>query len=406
MSVERYDVAVVGASIGGCTAARLFAQRGARVALIERRPDPDAHKTVCTHYIQSSATPTIERLGLAPLLERRGAVHNSIDLWTRHSGWIGTLPGAPYGYSVTRETLDPLLRRLAAETPGVDLLGGWAVTALRGGGRPGGVTIESSAGGVREIDARLLVGADGRGSTIARLARVPGRSKPNRRFFYWAYWRGLEPAGPRARMWFLEPDCAYTFPNEDGLTVALVAPHESRLPEFRADRAAAYMRMLSSLPEAPDVSAAKRESKLLGKLELPNSIRPAAGPGLAFVGDAALAGDPFWGIGCGWAFQSAEWLVDETAAALVGGDDLDTALARYRRLHLRRLAPHHLRLRQRSPGQRPRTADVAGGVPGPEGAAQGRESGEPSRRAALGARPRQPRAGRQGREARERDWAV
>ncbi len=60
---ERYDVAIVGASTAGCTAARLYAQQGARVALIERRPALDAYKTVCTHFIQSSATPTIERLG-------------------------------------------------------------------------------------------------------------------------------------------------------------------------------------------------------------------------------------------------------------------------------------------------------------------------------------------------------
>lgn len=58
-----YDVAIVGASTAGCTAARLFALRGARVALIEARPAMDAHKTVCTHFIRSSATPTIERLG-------------------------------------------------------------------------------------------------------------------------------------------------------------------------------------------------------------------------------------------------------------------------------------------------------------------------------------------------------
>jgi len=69
-----FDVAIVGASIAGCTAARLFALRGARVALIERQPALDAYKTVCTHFIQSSATPTIEKLGLAPLLDARGAV--------------------------------------------------------------------------------------------------------------------------------------------------------------------------------------------------------------------------------------------------------------------------------------------------------------------------------------------
>ena len=91
------------------------------------------------------------------------------------------------------------------------------------------------------------------------------------------------------------------------------------------------MRLLGSLPDAPDISGATRESKLLGKLELPNSIRPAARPGLAFVGDAALAGDPFWGIGCGWAFQSGEWLADEAGPALAGAGDLDAALERYRR---------------------------------------------------------------------------
>jgi flavin-dependent dehydrogenase len=46
-----YDVAVVGASIGGCTAAILFARRGARVALIESHGDPAAYKHSCTHMI-------------------------------------------------------------------------------------------------------------------------------------------------------------------------------------------------------------------------------------------------------------------------------------------------------------------------------------------------------------------
>jgi flavin-dependent dehydrogenase len=69
-----FDVVVVGASIGGCSAARLFALAGARVALIERRPNPEAYKVVCTHQILSSAVPTIERLGLAALIEARGAV--------------------------------------------------------------------------------------------------------------------------------------------------------------------------------------------------------------------------------------------------------------------------------------------------------------------------------------------
>jgi menaquinone-9 beta-reductase len=342
---DRYDVAIVGASTAGCTAARMYAQRGARVALIERRPAPDAYKTVCTHFIQSSATPTIERLGLAPLLERRGAVHNAIDVWTPVSGWIDTGRDGAYGFSVTRRTLDPLLRRLAAETPGVELLSGWTAIGLLGGARPAGVRIEDRSHARGELSAKVVVGADGRDSKVARWAHVPGRVKPHGRFFYWGYWRDVRPATQRSKMWLLDPDAAYTFPNEDGLTVVLVAPHRDRLPEFQADLHGAYQAMLRALPDGPDMSEAKLESKLLGKLDLPNVIRPAARPGVAFAGDAALAGDPLWGVGCGWAFQSAEWLVQETADALGQGEaTLDAALERYRRLHRKRLLAHYLQI--------------------------------------------------------------
>ena len=92
-------------------------------------------------------------------------------------------------------------------------------------------------------------------------------------------------------------------------------------------------------------------SPLIGKLEMPNVMRPAARSGLAFVGDAALAADPLFGVGCGFAFQSAEWLVDATSAALLGGGDLDAALARYRRRFTRRLGPHHLQIADYSSGR-------------------------------------------------------
>src|SRR5947209_12516104 len=97
----RFDVVVVGASIGGCTAARLFALAGARVALVERRPDPGAYKVVCTHQILSSAVPTIERLGLAELLEARGAVRTHVEAWSPHGGWMRLPTDGPYGRVVT-----------------------------------------------------------------------------------------------------------------------------------------------------------------------------------------------------------------------------------------------------------------------------------------------------------------
>ena len=165
--------------------------------------------------------------------------------------------------------LDPLLRRLTAETPGVELLTGHTATGLLDGGRAA-----SWSRTARTRGASCARGSSSPPTGATRGSRgwpaCPGACGPHNRFFYWAYWRGVQPAGDRSRMWFMEPDCAYTFPNEDGLCLVLVAPHRDRLPEFRADLEGAYLRYLEALPDAPDLSDATRESKLLGKLDLPN----------------------------------------------------------------------------------------------------------------------------------------
>ena len=59
---ERYDAVVVGGSLAGCTAAILLAREGARVALVEKQPDPAAFKRICSHYIQASGVPTLAQV--------------------------------------------------------------------------------------------------------------------------------------------------------------------------------------------------------------------------------------------------------------------------------------------------------------------------------------------------------
>jgi 2-polyprenyl-6-methoxyphenol hydroxylase-like FAD-dependent oxidoreductase len=86
MAAPEFDVAIVGASAAGCTAAILYGRAGASVALVERQPSIDAYKTVCTHYLQRSAVPTLERLGLVRRIEQAGGQPNHTDIWTRW-GW-------------------------------------------------------------------------------------------------------------------------------------------------------------------------------------------------------------------------------------------------------------------------------------------------------------------------------
>ena len=73
------------------------------MALVEKSPDPQAFKKICTHYIQSSAVPTLERLGLIEPMMQAGALRSRIRSWTRW-GRIEPPPGEdiPSGVNLRR----------------------------------------------------------------------------------------------------------------------------------------------------------------------------------------------------------------------------------------------------------------------------------------------------------------
>ena len=235
-----------------------------------------------------------------------------------------------------------MLRGMAAETDGVELMMGHTATSLlREGGRVTGVAVRSRDGEERELRARLVVGADGRGSAVAKMAGQKTKIRPNNRFVYMAYYRDTPLlTGDSPQLWFLDPDMAYAFPTDDELTMLACVPHKDRIPEFKADPEAAMARMFERVPDGPRLDPDKRVSKVLGKLDAPNERRRPTGDGYALVGDAALAADPLWGVGIGWAFQSGEWLAEEAGPALGDEAELDRALRRYARRHRRALTGH------------------------------------------------------------------
>jgi menaquinone-9 beta-reductase len=348
-----YDAVVVGASLAGCATAIQLGRAGVRVALVEKRPDPDAFKRICGHFIQASAAPTLERLGLLDPILAAGGIRSRTRAWTRW-GWIDPGPdGAGYAVNLRREKLDPLVREVAAATPGVELmLGLTARQLLREDGAVRGVALEDRDGGRTQLRGRLVVGADGRGSPLAELAGLSGKTLPHGRFVYAAYFEGATPNPPDSSVWFLDPDVAAAFPTDEGLTLYTVMAVKDRLPEFKRDPEAALVDYLAALPDGPPIRSARQVGPMLGKLDMPNRVRGPVAPGLALVGDAALAADPLFGVGCGWAFQSSEWLAQSVVPALRGAEPLERGLARYRRRHRRALRGHAFQIHDYSSGRR------------------------------------------------------
>lgn len=336
-----YDAVIVGGSLAGCAAATLLGRAGARVALVEKQPDPKAFKRMCSHFIQASGVPTLERLGWLEPIYAAGGIRTRVQAWTRW-GWIKPPPPGNVCVNLRREVLDPLIKERTAAEPGVELLlGRTASRVLREDGTVRGVVIRDSTGEETELRAPLTIGADGRDSKVAELAGLPDKKTPHGRFAYGGYFEGAGPAiAPDAAFWMLDPQWAAAFPTDSGLTFYAVMGTEDRLPEFKADPEAALVRFMSDIPEPPPIAQSKLVGPVMGKIDMTNRKRGPIAPGLALIGDAALAADPLFGIGCGWALQSGEWLADSVAPALRGEAPLQQGLERYKRRHARALGGH------------------------------------------------------------------
>ncbi|MGH2939304.1 MAG: NAD(P)/FAD-dependent oxidoreductase [Solirubrobacterales bacterium] len=338
-----YDAVIVGGSLAGCATAMFLGRAGAHVAVVEKSPDPESFKRMCSHFIQASAVPSLERLDLLRSMEAAGAVRPRFHArvpW----GWIEAPPErASRGVNLRRSKLDPMMREHAAATPGVEVLLGQTVKEVRRtGGKVSGVVSRDREGVETVFEAPLTIGADGRDSSVVGLAGVKEKTHPHGRFAYGGYFEGEAPRhSPDASVWMMDPNWAAAFPTDDGLVFYAVMPTMDRLPQFKADPLAAMQEYFDRAPEAPSLrSATPTDEGIVGKIDMTNRVRTPSAPGLALVGDAALATDPLFGIGCGWAFQTAEWLADAVAPALRGEGSLEAGLRRYRRKHAWRLSGH------------------------------------------------------------------
>jgi 2-polyprenyl-6-methoxyphenol hydroxylase-like FAD-dependent oxidoreductase len=343
---QSYDAVIVGGSLAGCAAATMLGRAGARVAVVEKSPDPAAFKRMCSHFIQASAVPTLERLELVEPMVAAGALRSRFRAHTPW-GWIEPPAAtAARGINLRREKLDPMVREMAASTPGVELMLGQTVTELRqDDGVFGGVVARDRDGAETTFEAPLTIGADGRDSRIAKLSGVTVKTYPHGRFAYGGYFEGVPPPrGDRttATIWLMDPNWAAAFPTDNELLFCAAMATMDRLPAFKDDPEAALRAYFDEVPEAPSLGDAQitHDDGVVGKIDMTNRWRTPTAPGLALIGDAALATDPLFGVGCGWAFESAEWLADAVAPALRGEAELEAGLRHYRRRHTRHLRGH------------------------------------------------------------------
>ncbi len=193
-----YDAVVVGARCAGSPLATRLAEQGWKVLLVDREPPPA--DTLSTHCLFPNTLARLAELGALQRIEAEHRV-NLIDYGIRTLGHEVSGPSPRSTAStapptITRPVLDKALLEVAVEA-GAETRFGEKVTGLLGAGTDAdparGVVLE----GGEEIEARWVLGADGRASTVASLLGLEKeRPLAGEMAFMFGYWRGLPPERP------------------------------------------------------------------------------------------------------------------------------------------------------------------------------------------------------------------
>ncbi len=330
-------VAIVGAGIGGLTAALALAQRGFSVTLVERRTGfSEAGAGI---QLSPNASRVLAGLGLGPALRRAAAEPERVVIHAQTSGRvIGEVAlsgmrqrfGAPYAV-IHRADLQTILLDAVRSRPSVRLLMGRAAVAAGQDAAAATLTVEK-AGGAREVmEAGVIVGADGLWSAL-RAALGDARAPAYRGATAWRATLPREGApaeasGDETGLWLGRAGHVVHYPIAGGRLVNIVAVERRQKPvegwSAPGDPAALLSAFARAAAPLRRLLEGPSEWRRWSLFDLP--VKTMARGRIALLGDAAHPVLPFLAQGGALAIEDAAVL----AACLSGGSDPAAALARY-----------------------------------------------------------------------------
>jgi 2-polyprenyl-6-methoxyphenol hydroxylase-like FAD-dependent oxidoreductase len=306
----------------------LLARLGYRVLLLDRALFPS--DTLSTHVIQPSGVAALGRWGLLDRVVTSGCP--PIDTYAFDFGpvTISGSPGtrdAPVAYCPRRIYLDKLLLDAAAEA-GAEIREGFALEDLIiEDGCVAGVKGHDQDGHATAARAKVVIGADGRNSAVARAVQAEEyNAKPALLAAYYSYWSGLPMLG-RFEI-YIRPQRGFgAAETHDGLTMVIGGWPVAEFEANKRDIEGHFLKTIALVPGfAERLRGAKREGHFRGAV-MPNFFRKPYGPGWVLVGDAAYHKDSITAQGISDAFRDAERCAAALHDVFSGANTFDERMA-------------------------------------------------------------------------------
>jgi flavin-dependent dehydrogenase len=326
-----YDAIVVGARCAGSPTAMLLARKGYRVLLVDRAGFPS--DTLSTHYIHQPGVARLKRWGLLDqvIASNCPPVHQqSIDFGPfALCGSPPPVDGVSEGYAPRRTVLDQILVD-AAVAAGAELREHFSVKELVfDGERVVGIRGRSMGGTMVTEHARIVVGADGLHSLVARNVQAATYNvQPTFNCAYYTYWSGIQLQG--AELYARPERMIIAGPTNNEQTMVIIYWPLRLFHQIRSDIEGSFLEALDLVPQLADQArAGKRSERFRGTADLRNQYRQSHGPGWALVGDAGYHKDPITAEGISDAFRDAELLATAIDDGFSGRAPSQAALAEY-----------------------------------------------------------------------------